>query len=189
MAVHKRNDIVSNAIRDGGKWDESKSSELLRELRNSDKSTFFDVGANVGWFSLLAAYSGFQAVTVEPFESNINLFKMSLCMAPPDVRSRITLLPVALGEQDGTTCSLYAKPTNQGDTHTMCQNAAGRTFAKSLLPNSYLKLGQVRMYKLDSLIKQGILSFPAGDKVVMKIDGTALYLAIFSSLALLTCST
>jgi len=98
-----------------------------------------DIGANIGRFSLAAAYSGYNVVAVELFEENRQLFKRSLCMAPDIVRKLVTIVPYALGpaktpgitdidiDTVNTVCELWQYPAvNRGDTHTICSGTLDR---------------------------------------------------------------
>ena len=39
-----------------------------------------DIGANIGWFTLLFAARGFTLWSVEPFDANLRLLRLSICL-------------------------------------------------------------------------------------------------------------
>jgi FkbM family methyltransferase len=72
---------------------------LLLELVTTVE-TFVDVGANIGFFSLLLAHEGLNVVACEP--SSANHATISRAVAANGLEDRVTVLPVALGAEPGT---------------------------------------------------------------------------------------
>lgn len=173
MAIHANAsgtaDIVSDTILRAGAWDVAKTKAILSALNHaSARATLLDIGANIGWFTLAAAYSGKFVVAIEPFADNLAALAHSLCLAPPEVRSRVTLLPTGLGARDNMTCEMWTWPgSNRGNTHTVCDNASSAAW---MAANGYVKLGEVELRRLDSLIAQGEIEFGERERVVVKID-------------------
>ena len=62
----RRDTIVSTAIARYGAWDPS-STEIVRRLLQND-ADFVDIGANIGWFTLVAAHALGRRGTVHSFE-------------------------------------------------------------------------------------------------------------------------
>ena len=58
-------------------------------------STFLDIGANLGYYTLLFAQYGHDVLAVEPMAYNRNALAASLCLNPT-LASRITLVAAAL---------------------------------------------------------------------------------------------
>lgn len=122
------------------------------------------IGATIGWFSLMEAYSCNRAVAIESLIGNVNLFLHSLCLAPHEVRDRITLLHYGLDMRDGGIFKLrHEYGSNQGNINIICN-------ANMKLPRRKRKLGTTLLFKLDSLIVAGILSFASNEKEIVKID-------------------
>lgn len=73
-SVYAANDGISRAIPRFGACDVAKTLMLLDELkRHGPNSVLLDIGANIGWFSLAAAYAGYR-VTAGKFEE-LNPFR------------------------------------------------------------------------------------------------------------------
>lgn len=80
MLINLHNDeYISNYIREHGCW-EPFTVEVLLELFRFRKpfTTFVDVGANIGYFSLIAAEQGIPVVAFEPVAANFGLFTKSI---------------------------------------------------------------------------------------------------------------
>merc|ERR1719436_1287957 len=61
--------------------------------------TFLDIGANLGYYSLLFAHKGYKVIAVEPMTRNRRAIEASLCLNP-DLRGRVTVIPAALVAPD-----------------------------------------------------------------------------------------
>eukprot|EP00937_MAST-01D_sp_MAST-1D-sp2_P002239 g2239.t1 len=79
--------FISKSLVETGAWEPLISRRLLARLaldrRDIDspgaarRRIFVDVGANIGWFALLAAAHGYDTVAVEPMERNVELLRAS----------------------------------------------------------------------------------------------------------------
>ena len=56
---------------------------------------FVDIGANLGFYSLLFAHYGYDVLAIEPMRHNVRLINMSLCFSP-ELRARVTVVNAAL---------------------------------------------------------------------------------------------
>uniref|UniRef100_A0A7S2NHD2 tRNA(Phe) (4-demethylwyosine(37)-C(7)) aminocarboxypropyltransferase n=1 Tax=Haptolina brevifila TaxID=156173 RepID=A0A7S2NHD2_9EUKA len=107
MAVHKWNDWVSKFIMTNKYWEIRDAAEITAGTlfdtstvfaRSSKREhVFLDVGANVGYFSLLFADRGFRVVAIEPMKRNRMALEQTLCMNP-DLRARVHIVDAALGD-------------------------------------------------------------------------------------------
>lgn len=171
IAVYPRGDVLSGDVRRIKIWESQKTKHLLTQLKKLGSSAvFLDVGANIGWFSLAAAYAGHRVIAVEPHRDNVELFRHSLCLAPPEVRARITLLPYGLGTRDGAKCELWQRPSvNRGDTVTVCAPQSRAALVQDMRDTNYVKLGVVHLKSLDALIRKRRIKMLKGDKVILKL--------------------
>jgi hypothetical protein len=86
MFVYKRNDFISNEISLKGVWEYKDSKILFSALhyysnkkKITNKETYvLDLGANIGWYSLLFGKQGYNLLSFEPSKININEKKSTL---------------------------------------------------------------------------------------------------------------
>jgi FkbM family methyltransferase len=114
LYVHDDRDrYVSRRIREEGVWEPYETSLVLGLLRPGD--VFVDVGANIGYFSLLAAaVVGAQGAVFafEPDAENCRLLRANAALN--GLEERITAVEAALSEGDGQG-RLYLSEDNLGD--------------------------------------------------------------------------
>ena len=118
--------------------------------------TFIDVGANAGYYSLLAWSNlkpGGNVIAFEPDSNSLRRFKANLAFNPG---CGITVVPIALSDHDGTSRFWESSPSqsNQGGG-TLC---AGQGTGKD-----------VQTIRLDSYIEQSDVE--AIDLLKMDIEG------------------
>ena len=101
LFVHGEEDLhVSRSIRQRGIWEPYETQLLLSLLQ--PEHVFVDVGANVGYFSVLAASvlsEAGQVFAFEPDPENFRLLQASL--AHNGLASRVTAVEAALADRDG----------------------------------------------------------------------------------------
>lgn len=131
MYIYKVGDIVSNDILWKGAWDINKVEQIeagmnkyrMHNNLTTSQTVFLDVGANIGWFSLVIAALGYSVVAVEPMQANVRMLRSSLCENEKVLRGSVTLLPLGLGERPAK-CISMSTADNQGDGVTSCRCAA-----------------------------------------------------------------
>lgn len=104
IAVHERNDWVSDMIAWHGVWEMNGPSAFLNGLAHMGKDvrlprpggTFLDIGANVGYYTLMFADRGDYVIAIEPLARNRAAIEATLCLNP-DLVSRVRLVATALG--------------------------------------------------------------------------------------------
>jgi FkbM family methyltransferase len=113
IEVHESDDrYISHAIRTTGSW-EPLETEVFARLLAADVE-FFDIGANIGWYSMLAGKKLESRGTVHAFEpvpENVCLLSRN---AAVNGLNNIRINPCALGRTNGTT-QIFLSPDNKGD--------------------------------------------------------------------------
>jgi FkbM family methyltransferase len=114
MHVHgERDQYVSRRIREEGVWEPYESALLLSLLRPGD--VFLDVGANIGYFSLLAASVVGPRGAVFAFEPDPDNYRLLQANAELNGMAHcITAVEAALSEATGEG-RLYLSKDNLGD--------------------------------------------------------------------------
>lgn len=157
-------DNVVREIMKWGYWDAGKTVQLQRVLqRLGAGAVLLDNGAHIGRFTLAVAYSGYRVVAFEPFEANVGHILHSLCMAPAEVRARVTLLHCGLGISDGQPCELWRNMENFGNSHVLCGSQRQYTAGA-------VKFDEVHLRRLDRLLRRGDVPLRADDKLMVKVD-------------------
>lgn len=131
--VYKRGDIVSNMIMRERRW-EIDTSRMFVKLMNDEyrkraqsnpslqKSdlTFLDIGANIGWYSLLMAATGFKVIAIEPMTKNFDALRSSICVN--GLQNSITIHKTGLSETK-RECKIVSDVGNTGDGIIVCDDA------------------------------------------------------------------
>ncbi len=114
MFTHSEQDLfVSRRIREEGIWEPHETSLILELLQPGD--TFLDVGANIGYFSILAAAAVGEAGRVmayEPDPENYRLLQANVELNA--LRPRVISTAAALSDANGEG-RLYLSSDNLGD--------------------------------------------------------------------------
>jgi FkbM family methyltransferase len=122
VITHSHSEFISNYIRKHGCWEPITTEVLIEVFRSSPGSTFVDIGANIGWFSLVAASEGVPVVAFEPVDENYQIFRQSI-----DVNGwgdRIDLRGIAIGEEKGSLI-INISPNNMGVCSTRDIRSSG----------------------------------------------------------------
>ena len=97
MAVDER-DYVQRTIFQKGEWEPEVGELLLRELKKGD--VFYDIGANVGYFTCLASTcEGVAVCSFEPDPISISVLKLNLTLNRVSSQSA-TAFQIAIGSQN-----------------------------------------------------------------------------------------
>ena len=116
----------SRAIVHAGLYDQKQLAGLVAALdrvqaREKQNAVYLDIGTNIGAFALAIASIGYDVVAFEGMERNQQALYSSLC-ASPELLSRVTIFPYALGAQE-QACTVLSDSTNQLDGHVTCSPA------------------------------------------------------------------
>ena len=176
-------DIVSDSIAGSGSWERVETEKLMSLLpcdvddaagrvgtacgeNARRRGTLLDVGANIGWFSMVALHLGHDVVAFEPFQSNVDLICSSILQhASATEKSKFHLNQLGLDFKP-RQCELFQqKHVNIGDTHSVCDEKTRAHF----LGSGYASLGWMNTTTLDDALVAG--AFAGIDRIdIMKID-------------------
>lgn len=73
---------------------------IIKRLSQAGPVVFYDIGANIGYYGLLAAHLGCRVVSFEPVKAYIECLKESVKIN--DFEEQFRIFDCALGEKDGT---------------------------------------------------------------------------------------
>eukprot|EP00941_MAST-03F_sp_MAST-3F-sp1_P002894 g2894.t1 len=99
---------ISSRIYEHGFYDPVKTSRISQLLEQARRATgesalFVDIGANIGWFTLLAASQGHRVIAIEPMKYNLELLYASVALNHFD-KDLVQVLPFAVGEKSEKFC-------------------------------------------------------------------------------------
>jgi FkbM family methyltransferase len=146
MAVYNNDDIVSKSICDVGTW----------ELQHEDITAMgepghaLDIGANIGFYSLVLAAAGWHVTAFEPMVANSALIEATLCKNP-SLKPKITLNKVGLGGKDDH-CIIISGDDNLGDGVMRC--GADAIKFKHDGEKGYHQRATVEIRRLDDILEQ-----------------------------------
>ena len=152
MIVHdERDQHVSKGIAEQGIWEAYESQLVLERLQSGD--VFIDVGANIGYYSLLASTVVGESGRVygfEPDPENFSLFEKNIAI---NQLSNVDSFNVALSDHDGKG-ELFVNSSNFGD-HQIYDNGNGRACVTIELREGARLLSQVQNVRLVKVDTQG----------------------------------
>lgn len=154
LYVHgERDRHVSLRLREEGVWEPYESSLLLSLLRPGD--VFIDAGANIGYFSVLAASvigPRGRVFAFEPDPDNFRLLEANAALN--DMADCITPVQAALSERAGEG-RLYLSTDNLGDHQVFAGDDVRDSVAVAMLPGSDFLAGKVERIDLVKVDTQG----------------------------------
>jgi FkbM family methyltransferase len=111
----RSNDVVQGYIYYFGVWEPNLSAFINERLKEQPNRTFVDVGANVGYFTLIAArlLKNGGVVAIEPFPSIYKTLEANLQL---NNINNVRLIPRAASDVDQNIQMFYGDPINEGAT-------------------------------------------------------------------------
>jgi len=149
--------VITPAVLGWGEWEPTETHWFSRLLRPGD--TFVDVGANVGYFSLVASRLVGREGRVIAFEPDPVAFSLLEKNVRLNRLDNVELVPKAASNAKGTL-QLYLAQENRGD-HRIYQTDEGR-FAidvEAVVLDDYLanEVGEIDLVKIDTQGAEGVI--------------------------------
>ena len=170
--------FISGSVHGASKpWDHYIWSLFLRALADTPRGLVVDVGANLGYFSLMAAALGHDVIAFEPMGRNMAKLQASVA-ANPHFDARITLYQNAVSSQSSGAVSLQpTHPTNQGN---------GRMRAADSRRGVY-GVDYVDLLRLDDILLTADGAV-VSDVILMKIDVEGMEAGVLDGARRLLCA-
>jgi len=151
MQVHSVQDVhVSAAIAERGIWEPLETRFLQAVLRPGD--VFIDVGANIGYFSLVASRLVTASGAVLAFEPEAANFALLEANCRRNGCANVRCYQAALGEENASG-TLYLNERNRGD-HSLYPETSGRVAQEINIVNGSRLIGEshqrVNFIKIDT---------------------------------------
>ena len=127
MFCYQQQDAVSNSVLNSGSWESGTGVMLLDTVQKTcnklgipkEAAIFLDIGANIGWYSLLFAAAGYPVISFEPMQANEQLFRRSIC-SNSDFQQRLTYHTDMLSNAPHKNCTMISDDNNIGDGIVSC---------------------------------------------------------------------
>lgn len=198
LQVHgSRDQVISQRLRETGIWEPFETSLLLDLLQPGD--VFVDVGANLGYFTVLAAArvgDHGRVFAFEPDPDNFALLQAN-CLAN-GLDQRVCAVRGALAEYDGHG-TLYLSEENLGDHQIFDAGGTRRSHSISLLNGSEYfgsRVEGIDLLKIDTqgseyAVMKGLMPFlqklEAPPQIIVELTPLSLRQAGASGRALIDC--
>ena len=147
VCLHQ-NDLVSNYMRKHKCWERYLTPNILNALKTFPKSTFLDIGANIGAHSLTAAKLGWNVVAVEPNPETVKRLHKSVNLN--NLQDQYLLVHNAVSDTR-TKLTLFHEPKNFGASSIVWERSGEGPTVDTILFDDLLEV------------------FPANDAVI-KMD-------------------
>jgi FkbM family methyltransferase len=122
MCLYPRKEdvYVSANIEDRGHW--PNCDDITNQLRGIKDAVYMDIGANIGACVMQVLHTtDATVVAFEPSPKNLFRLTSTLLSLPEEMKNRVTLYPVALGDRPATA-AIMASPKNAGNTQVKRAN-------------------------------------------------------------------
>ena len=158
---------ISKALLSGGVWEPYITPLFVKALTNSDNlTTVIDVGANIGYYSLLSASLGRRALAIEPSITNIRHIQEAVRKLAEPAAASITVLHNAILDTRRKV-TLTSNPDNQGGlwVEPVDERSEGDIRNNTAKPI------------IDSILMDDLLTLLSpGSPVIIKVDIGKMYL-------------
>jgi FkbM family methyltransferase len=108
-----RDMYISHDLEETGMWEPQVLADIQEALMKDESAGFIDVGANIGFYTLIAANMGRKVVAVEPFYESC--YRLHRSAAIQKTCGNIVLLHNAVADHR-VRATIRASGDNQGDT-------------------------------------------------------------------------
>lgn len=148
--IFDRSDI-SNGIANNGCVEKNETELVVNVvnflLANNSSVVFYDVGANTGYYGILAAFIGngrIKTYSFEPIKEHVDILRESTALNR--LENEISIFPIALGDQN--------------EEHNIYLSGSGSTIVKGFMNVSEENVRDIPVRKLDDMFKAGEISAP-----------------------------
>mmetsp|Transcript_17877 Transcript_17877/g.27797 ORF Transcript_17877/g.27797 Transcript_17877/m.27797 type:complete len:275 (-) Transcript_17877:191-1015(-) len=149
ICVHNFDDIVSNSIRQIGRWADCDAlSSYWTSNKHSHSSIYVEIGANIGSCVLeMLLETDANIIAFEPHPMNLFNLKKTISALDESFQSRVTLFPLGLGTEEDTV-KIFAAHNNMGNSviGTQIHDDPGQKFKEEHQFEIYVE-------RLDSILR------------------------------------
>ena len=146
----------------------TKEPETINWIDNFDKTkkiTFWDIGSNIGLYSIYAASTikDISVVSFEPSTSNLRILSRNISIN--ELGEKIKIFQLPLGEKENKFLNFYERKFNEGDSHNSLDENIDFEGKKINKTNSY----NIFSTNINKIIEDKILDVP--NYIKIDVDG------------------
>lgn len=146
----------------------TKEPETINWIDNFDKTkkiTFWDIGSNIGLYSIYAASTikDISVVSFEPSTSNLRILSRNISIN--ELGEKIKIFQLPLGEKENKFLNFYERKFNEGDSHNSLDENIDFEGKKINKINSY----NIFSTNINKIIEDKILDVP--NYIKIDVDG------------------
>ncbi len=144
---------------------EPETLEWIDNFKKKDKIIFWDIGSNIGLYSVYAAvnFENIEVVSFEPSTSNLRILSRNISIN--NLENKIKIFQLPLGEFKNKFLKFNERKFNEGESHNSLDENIDFE-GKKINPNNKYKIFSTN---IDQIIEDKILEIP--DYIKIDVDG------------------
>lgn len=145
-------DLIQRYLYWFGVWEPNLTDFITRRMSEAPNRVFVDVGANIGYFTILVAmrYPQSSVVSIEAFPPTVEKLRLNLGR---NSAKNVRIIDVAVSDTQGIIEFFYAGPRNEGATTTVERRFESTALPVTCKPLSELltddEIAAARLIKID----------------------------------------
>ena len=144
---------------------EPETLNWIDNFKDKDKLIFWDIGSNIGLYSIYAAsnFENIEVISFEPSTSNLRILSRNIFIN--NLENKIKIFQIPLGTYKNQFKKFYERKFNEGESHNSLDENIDFEGKKINASNKY----QLFSTNIDQIIEEGILEVP--DYIKIDVDG------------------
>ena len=164
MTLFSPNFLIDILIRDFFKK-EPETLDWIDNFKKEKKIIFWDIGSNIGLYSIYAAsnYKNIEVISFEPSTSNLRILSRNISIN--NLEKKIKIFQIPLGLEKNKFLEFNERKFNEGESHNSLDKNIDFEGNKINPTNKY----QIFSTNIDKIIEDEILDVP--DYIKIDVDG------------------
>tara|TARA_B100000575_G_scaffold294650_1_gene312665 strand:+ start:1748 stop:2617 length:870 start_codon:yes stop_codon:yes gene_type:complete len=144
---------------------EPETLNWIDNFKDKEKLIFWDIGSNIGLYSIYAAsnFENIEVISFEPSTSNLRILSRNIFIN--NLENKIKIFQIPLGTYKNQFKKFYERKFNEGESHNSLDENIDFEGKKIDASNKY----QLFSTNIDQIIEEGILDVP--DYIKIDVDG------------------
>ena len=144
---------------------EPETLEWIDNFKKKEKITFWDIGSNIGLYSIYAAvnFENIEVVSFEPSTSNLRILSRNISIN--NLENKIKIFQIPLGAHENQFLEFNERKFNEGESHNSLDKNIDFEGKKINPTNKY----KIFSTNIDQIIENKTLEIP--DYIKIDVDG------------------